>query len=139
MALGEDRLSLPTQAMPIISASGWGMGPLFMDQEPSGREPQGQEAKATSSEEEEPVQERGPEAEEGKAQASQEEEQVPRTTGPTSWQRPSRFWPRPSAAETKVGRWRRATGWASAAPQGRKITWACGRPTVDREWGRHRV
>ena len=70
------------------------------------------------------------EAEEEKEQAAQEEEQGRRTTGPTSWQTPLHFLPRPSPAEAKDGRWRRAMDWAQAAPPERRITWAYGRPTV---------
>ena len=44
-----------------------------MGLEPSGKDSQGQGAKAASLEEVEPVQEKGPEAEEERAQAAQEE------------------------------------------------------------------
>ena len=70
------------------------------------------------------------EAEEEKEQAAGEEKQDRRTTGPTSWQTPFHSLPRPSHAEAKDGRWRRAMDLAQAAPQGRRITWAYGRPTV---------
>ena len=71
------------------------------------------------------------EAEEEKEQAAGEEKRDRRTRGPTIWQTPSHSLPRPSHAEAKDGRWRRAMDLAQAAPQGRRITWGYGRPTVD--------